>query len=365
MKKRMAIATGVLATLVVAGGTTGAMSLHRDVMLSVDGDMRPAGAFGLTVADVLTANGVTLGAKDLVSPPADSTIADGQTIVVQYSKPVTLHINGQSHTLVTTATTLGAAFDRLPNGVPDISTARLSVPREAPLPRAGLNVTITTPKTVKLVIHGKKPKSVKTSSATVADLLAEQHIAVGPLDRVLPAPTTTLTSKVIVRVNAVRKATKTVTEAIAYGTVKRPDSKLYKGETRTLKRGQKGSAERTYEITTVNGKVTSKVLLEETVIKKPVSQIVRSGTKKGPGINLARAAMWDRIAKCESGKRWHINTGNGYYGGLQFNLATWRSVGGTQFASRPDKASRAEQITVANRLYAKRGLQPWGCRHAA
>ena len=82
-------------------------------------------------------------------------------------------------------------------------------------------------------------------------------------------------------------------------------------------------------------------------------------------INLARAAMWDRIAKCESGSRWNINTGNGYYGGLQFDYTTWLSVNGDDFASRADKATRAEQITVANRLYAKRGLQPWGCRYAA
>jgi hypothetical protein len=83
------------------------------------------------------------------------------------------------------------------------------------------------------------------------------------------------------------------------------------------------------------------------------------------GINLARAGMWDRIARCESGGNWHINTGNGYYGGLQFNLASWRSNGGRDFAARPDQASRAEQITVANRYYAKAGLGPWGCRHAA
>jgi len=82
-------------------------------------------------------------------------------------------------------------------------------------------------------------------------------------------------------------------------------------------------------------------------------------------INLARSAMWDRIAQCESGGRWSINTGNGYYGGLQFDYSTWLSVNGDDFASRADRASRAEQITVANRLYAKRGLQPWGCRHAA
>ncbi len=82
-------------------------------------------------------------------------------------------------------------------------------------------------------------------------------------------------------------------------------------------------------------------------------------------LDLSRAAMWDRIAQCESGGRWNINTGNGYYGGLQFNNATWLSVHGNDFASRADLATREEQITVANRLYALRGLQPWACRGAA
>ncbi len=75
--------------------------------------------------------------------------------------------------------------------------------------------------------------------------------------------------------------------------------------------------------------------------------------------------MWDRIAQCESTGNWSINSGNGYYGGLQFDVGTWLSAGGGDFAPRADQASRAQQITVANRLYANRGLQPWGCAHAA
>jgi hypothetical protein len=65
---------------------------------------------------------------------------------------------------------------------------------------------------------------------------------------------------------------------------------------------------------------------------------------------------WDRLAQCESGGNWSINTGNGYYGGLQFNLATWRSVGGS---GRPDQASRTEQIRRGNILHDQRGWQPW------
>ena len=71
------------------------------------------------------------------------------------------------------------------------------------------------------------------------------------------------------------------------------------------------------------------------------------------------------IAKCESGGRWNINTGNGYYGGLQFDYRTWLGSGGGDFAPRADLASREQQITVADRLYASRGLRPWGCAWAA
>jgi hypothetical protein len=71
--------------------------------------------------------------------------------------------------------------------------------------------------------------------------------------------------------------------------------------------------------------------------------------------------VWDRIAQCESTGNWSINTGNGYYGGLQFNQATWKSAGGLAYAPRADLATKAEQIAVANNLRSKRGLQPWEC----
>jgi hypothetical protein len=74
-------------------------------------------------------------------------------------------------------------------------------------------------------------------------------------------------------------------------------------------------------------------------------------------------ATWDRLAQCESSGNWAINTGNGYYGGLQFDVSTWNGYGGAAFAARPDLATREQQITVAEALYAKRGFQPWpACR---
>jgi hypothetical protein len=74
-------------------------------------------------------------------------------------------------------------------------------------------------------------------------------------------------------------------------------------------------------------------------------------------------SVWDRLAQCEASGNWAANTGNGYYGGLQFNLGTWQSYGGGEFAAYPHQATREEQILVAERLHAARGFQPWpACR---
>ncbi|MGP3984446.1 transglycosylase family protein [Streptomyces sp. KR80] len=74
---------------------------------------------------------------------------------------------------------------------------------------------------------------------------------------------------------------------------------------------------------------------------------------------VARGDVWDRIAQCESGGDWHINNGNGYYGGLQFAAATWRAYGGTAYAPTADRASRAQQIAVAAKVQAEQGWGAW------
>jgi LysM repeat protein len=68
---------------------------------------------------------------------------------------------------------------------------------------------------------------------------------------------------------------------------------------------------------------------------------------------------WDAVAQCESGGNWSINTGNGYYGGLQFTRGTWKAYGGTKYASTANRASRAEQIAVAERVLHGQGIGAW------
>jgi len=73
----------------------------------------------------------------------------------------------------------------------------------------------------------------------------------------------------------------------------------------------------------------------------------------------AATSAWDRLAGCESGGNWDINTGNGYYGGLQFADGTWDGYGGEKYASRADLATRAEQIVIASKLLNSSGWGPW------
>ena len=68
---------------------------------------------------------------------------------------------------------------------------------------------------------------------------------------------------------------------------------------------------------------------------------------------------WSGVAQCESGGNWSINTGNGYYGGLQFSASTWSAYGGGSYAPRADLASAAEQIAVAERVLVGQGVGAW------
>ena len=77
------------------------------------------------------------------------------------------------------------------------------------------------------------------------------------------------------------------------------------------------------------------------------------------GGSAKAASVWDRVAQCESSGNWHINTGNGYYGGLQFVQSTWVGYGGRAYAPRADLATKAEQIAVARRVLASQGPGAW------
>ncbi|GAB3443431.1 hypothetical protein GCM10027517_21870 [Phycicoccus ginsengisoli] len=369
---RRIVQAAVVTTLVA--GAVGVSHLDKSVTLSVDGKTSTVHAFGSTVGDVLTKEGITIGDHDVVAPSKDAPLSDGEKVVVRYGRKLTVTVDGATREYWTTATTVAAALQEL--GI-RADSAKLSASRSMTLGRQGLTLSVTTPKDVSVRADGKN-RNETTTAATVADVLSELGITQGGEDRVKPALTTAVTKGMKIQVQRVTSTEVKDTQAIAAPVTRTSDSSLYKGQTKTLKAGADGAKLVTWKVTKVDGKVESKKVVSSTVTQQPVARLVAVGTKarpaapapsagntSGAGINLANAAMWDRIAQCESGGNWHINTGNGYYGGLQFDSGSWLANGGGDFAPRADLASREQQITVANRYYAKAGLGPWGCAHAA
>ncbi|MEV8568142.1 transglycosylase family protein [Streptomyces sp. NPDC051322] len=80
--------------------------------------------------------------------------------------------------------------------------------------------------------------------------------------------------------------------------------------------------------------------------------------------SAASVSTWDAVAQCESGGNWSINTGNGYYGGLQFSNSSWAAAGGTKYAPRADLATKDQQIAVAEKLLEMQGPGAWSCAGA-
>ena len=82
-------------------------------------------------------------------------------------------------------------------------------------------------------------------------------------------------------------------------------------------------------------------------------------TVAAPAATAASPGAWEQVAQCESGGDWHINTGNGYQGGLQFSAQTWSGYGGDEFAVTADQASKEQQIEIGERVLAGQGAGAW------
>jgi uncharacterized protein YabE (DUF348 family) len=374
---------GVLAA--VAAGAFGIAHLDKAVTLSVEGQTSSVHVLGNTVGDLLAKQDITVGAHDSVSPAADQALEDGETVVVRYGRKLVVNLDGTATVYYTTATTVDEAMAQL--GIRADAASLFSVSRSEPLGRAGLAMSIRTPRHITVTVDGKAlPKD--TTVATVADALRQLEVTVRPLDQVSPALTTPVTDGLAIQVKRVVRKAATQAQAIGFTTVRSADPSLTVGTTQTRTEGVAGARALTWAETWIDGKLAARVQTSSKVTRQPVNRIVAVGTKPlpvvaappvssprtvappstptpppatgtGGGLNLANSAMWDRIAACESGGNWSINTGNGYYGGLQFDSGTWLSNGGGDFASRADLASRAEQIVIASKLLNSSGWGPW------
>ena len=362
----------VLVALVL--GLVAFVGNNKTVTLNVDGKVSSVQTFGGTVGQVVKGANLELKSADRITPAADSHVQDGSVINVNLAKAVKVSLDGAERTIKTTSPTVGELVTEL--GV--ASASELSVPKDAQLAVSGSFVSISTPKAVSLVADGKAAKTT-TTAANVGQLLADAGIKLGASDRVSQPGNAPVVNNMVIKVSRVDVSkTAEATEAVPFKTLTTEDAGMLKGEEKVTQAGAAGSIKKKFKLVLVDGREASRTLVSQSVSTQPVTKKVTVGTKEKPqpeaqaGANtgagapaMMNEAMWDKIAQCESTGNWSINNGNGYYGGLQFDIQTWLGSGGGAYAPNASLATKAQQIDIANRVYAQRGLQPWGCGWAA
>jgi resuscitation-promoting factor RpfB len=359
-KSKALLATLVAVIAVAVGGSTiGYAALSKSVTLSLDGQAHTVTALGDTVGEVLASEGIELTDKDLVAPALDETVDDGSRISVQFGRPLELSVDGEARTYWVNSTDVASALSEIGRG---FSTADLSTSRDALISRSGMRLEVTTPKTIKVKIGKQDLATAKVTALTVADVLAELGVKVSEQDEVTPGLDTEIADGDKIVLTDIRIVTKRVKdETMDYKVIERPDDSAYEGDDETIRAGIDGLRDVTYELTVRNGEIVATKVVTADVEREPVDAIVKVGTKENPSANFASGStVWDALAQCESGGNWAINTGNGYYGGLQFNLGTWQAYGGSGL---PSQASRETQIAIATKLRdASGGYGAWpGC----
>ncbi|MCU1547541.1 MAG: transglycosylase [Arthrobacter sp.] len=378
----------VLVALVL--GLAAFVGNNKTVTLNVDGKVSSVQTFGGTVGQVVKDAKVELQGSDRVSPSADAHVQDGSVINVNLAKAVKVSLDGAERTIKTTSPTVDGLVTEL--GV--ASASQVSVPKDAQLSVSGSFVAISTPKTVSIVADGTVTKTT-TTAATVSQLLDDAALSPGASDRISQPGNAPVVNDMAIKVSRVDASqTADTTEAIPFETVTSESAEMFKGEKTVTQAGVAGTTTKSFKLVLVDGREASRTLVSESVSAQPVAEKVTVGSKDKPqpqpeaatkpapvaaavakpeaAANTGAAApammneaMWDRIAQCESTGNWSVNNGNGYYGGLQFDIRTWLGSGGGAYAPNASMATKGQQIDIANRVYAQRGLQPWGCGWAA
>jgi uncharacterized protein YabE (DUF348 family) len=350
------VATGA-AILVAAGGTVGYLTVDKAVTLSVDGQVSNVKTTAGSVRALLQSRGITITDHDVVAPNLDTKLSDGTRVAVQFGRQVIFTIDGRRQAIWTTATTVDQAAGAL--GV-NISGAALSTSRSSTIGRQGLAVDVSTEKTVTILAAGKK-RTVTTTGGTVAQALAAANITVDSDDKLSVSPQAPLVNGAHFRYTRVDVTSEKQKKPVAYATVRHQSGALTRGRTKVDTAGVAGFRTVTYRVVRQDGKVTSRTRTSSTLVRRPVTEVIVVGTKalkkmKKVSSSGGGSGVWDKIARCESGGNWSINTGNGFYGGLQFSLGTWRAYGGHGL---PSHASRSTQIAVAKKIQASQGWGAW------
>ncbi|MCG5430946.1 transglycosylase family protein [Mycobacterium sp. MYCO198283] len=358
-RSRSPLLRNLLAALLVALTAAGgyAVASQKTVTLDVDGTSMTVTTMKSRVIDVVSEYGFTVGERDDLYPAGDTAVSQADTIVLRRSRPVEVSMDGQgAQQLWTTASTVDEALDQL--SMPDAAPAVAS--RGSRLPLEGMALPVVSPKNVRIDDGGVVTEQ-RLAAPTVEQLLAAAGAPLQQADKVTPprnAPVVEGMSIVVTRIRVEK-----VTE---YGVPLPPAARRIEDVTMNMSRqvledpGTPGVQDVTYSVAVVNGVPTGRLPVAHRVVVPARESVLRVGAKPGTEVPpVSNGETWDALAACEAGGNWAVDTGNGFYGGVQFDQNTWERNGGLRYAARADLATREEQIAIAEVTRARQGWGAW------
>ena len=344
----------MLVVLTAAGGY--AVGAHKTVTLTVDGAPMTVTTMKANVIDVVRENGFEVGERDDLYPAGDKVVHQADTIVLRRSRPLQVSLDGQdSRQVWTTASTVDEALAQLQM----TDTAPAAASRGSRVPLAGMTLPVVSAKTVQ-INDGGVINTVHLAAPTVGGLLQAAGVPLEQSDTVIPVASSPVVDGMQVQVTRMR--IEKVTERVPLV----PTSRRIEDASMNMSRqvvedpGSAGTQDVTFAVAKVNGVETGRLPVANVVVIPATESVVRVGAKPGTEVPpVGNGATWDALAQCEAGGNWAINTGNGFFGGVQFDQNTWERNGGLRYAARADLATREEQIAIADVTRARQGWGAW------
>ena len=301
------------------------------VQIDVDGQVRAVSSVTKNVSDALDAAEVEVAPEDRVEPDLDTPLSDvDEAIIVRKQKDVTVVEDGSSREVKTHSLTVSELLEEL--GIVVREGDEVSLTGDEVL-TSGTVVDIRHSVEVRYVPVEGDARQVSTFAKTVGEFLKDQGVELGEDVEVVPG----------------------VGEPVV------------EGMEVVVSRRESAVEEETPEEESVDEEAPSEVSVDPVPAEQePVQQpsVVNEPSYTQPPAAepapvVASGSVWDSLAQCEAGGNWAINTGNGYYGGLQFSAGTWNAYGGQQYAPTADQATREQQIAVAEKVQAAQGWGAW------
>ena len=352
-----ALVAALLLALAFAGGV--AVAAHKTVTLTVDGTSMTVPTMKSRVIDVVEENGFEVGDRDDLYPGrrrAGPSTSD--TIVLRRSRPLQISLDGAAAEQVwTTASTVDEALAQLQM----TDTAPAAASRGSRVPLAGMALPVVSPKTVQIndggavrTVHLAGPERRGLLERGRCAAAAERHGGASAVvadrrrhaDHRSPGSgSSKVTERLPLPPNNQRIEDPTMN--MSRQVVEDPGTPGRSGRDVRCRHGQR-RRDRQVASSQCRGR------------RRRAMRCCGSAPSRAPRCpTVSNGATWDALARCEAGGNWAINTGNGFYGGVQFDQNTWERNGGLRYAPRADLATREEQIAIAEVTRARQGWGAW------